>query len=160
LSIIINIIIIIIISSSSSSSSTFPLVTGIFSLVLLLLNQRRSPLLRLQVSDCSTVRIMYNVPSTAVFCSKSIECYPGVDSKFFFNPSVTLPVAVIITGMNTNFMFHIRCISIHTRISVSFLLPFTSHFLPLVLSHLSVRIFIIINIIIIIIIIVIISRSQ
>jgi hypothetical protein len=49
--------------SSSSSSS---LVTGLFSPVLLL-NQRWSSPLRLQVSDCSPFRIMCDVPSAAVF---------------------------------------------------------------------------------------------
>ena len=58
------------------------LVTGLFSPVLLL-NQRWSPPLRLQASHCSTFRIMCDVPSTAVFCSESIECFPGTASKFF-----------------------------------------------------------------------------
>jgi hypothetical protein len=52
------------------------LVTGPFFLVLLL-NQRWSPPLRLQASHCSTFRIMCHVPSIAVFCSESIECFPG-----------------------------------------------------------------------------------
>ena len=42
------------------------LVTGLFCLVLLL-NQRWSPTLRLQASHCSTFRIMCDVPSIAVF---------------------------------------------------------------------------------------------
>jgi hypothetical protein len=50
------------------------LVTGLFFLVLLL-NQRCSPPLGLQASHCSTFRIMCDVPSIAVFCSVSIECY-------------------------------------------------------------------------------------
>jgi hypothetical protein len=37
-----------------------------FPLVLLYLNQWCTPPLRLQVSDCSTLLIMCNVPSTAV----------------------------------------------------------------------------------------------
>jgi hypothetical protein len=73
------------------------LATGLFALVLLL-NQRRSPLLRLQVSDCSTFRIMCDVSSTAVFCSESIECFPGMTSKFFLQTFVTIAVAPIITG--------------------------------------------------------------
>jgi hypothetical protein len=48
------------------------------------LNQRRSaPFIR-QLSDCSTFRITCEVPTMAVFCSKSIECFPGTASKFFF----------------------------------------------------------------------------
>ena len=42
------------------------LVTGLFFLILLL-NQRWSPPLRLQTSHCSTFRIMCDVPSRAVF---------------------------------------------------------------------------------------------
>ena len=56
---------------------------------------------------------MCDVPSTAVFCSESIECFPGTVSKFFFKLLVTIPVAPIITGTIVHFRFHIRCISIH-----------------------------------------------
>jgi hypothetical protein len=48
----------------------FSLVTGLFFLSLLLLNQSRSPPLRLHVSNCSTFRIMCDVPSIAVCCSE------------------------------------------------------------------------------------------
>ena len=51
-----------------------------------------------QASHCSTFRIMCNVPSIAVFCSESIECFSGIVSKFFFKLLVTIPVAPIITG--------------------------------------------------------------
>ena len=88
------------------------LVTGLFFLVLLL-NQRWSPPLRLQASHCSTFRVMCDVPSIAVFCSESIECFPGTASKFFLKLLITIPVAPIITGMIVHFRFHIRCISIH-----------------------------------------------
>ena len=50
------------------------LVTGLFFPVLLL-NQRRSPPLRLQASHCSTFNIMCDIPSIAVFCSEFIEYY-------------------------------------------------------------------------------------
>ena len=88
------------------------LVTGPFFLVLLL-NQRWSPPLRLQASHCSTFRNMCDVPSIAVFCSESIECFPGTVSKFFLKLLVTIPVALIITGTIVHFRLHIRCISIH-----------------------------------------------
>ena len=94
-------------------------VTGIFFLVLLL-NQRWSPPLRLQASHCSTFRIMCDVPSIGVFCSESIECFPGIVSKFFFKPFVTIPVAPIITGMIVHFIFHIRCVPIHELLDFSF----------------------------------------
>jgi hypothetical protein len=77
------------------------------------LNQRRSPPLRLHVSVCSTVRIMCDVPCIVVFCSESIECFPGMASKFFLKHFVTTPEAPIITGIITHFRIHIRCISIH-----------------------------------------------
>ena len=87
------------------------LVTGLFCLVLLL-NQRLSPPLRLQVSHCSTFRIMCDVPSIAVFCSDSIECFPGTASKFLFRLLVTIPVAPIITGIIVHFRFIIIIIII------------------------------------------------
>jgi hypothetical protein len=58
------------------------LVTGFFFLVLIL-NQRWPPPHRLQVSHCSTFRIMCDVPNIAVFCSESVECYPGTASLRF-----------------------------------------------------------------------------
>ena len=88
------------------------LVTGLFSLVLLL-NQRWSPPLRLQASHCSTFRIMCDIPSIAVLCSESIECFPGTPSKFFLQLLVTIPVAPVIIGIIVHFRFHIRYISIH-----------------------------------------------
>ena len=41
---------------------------------------------------------MCAVTSIAVFCSESIECFPGTVSKFMLKLLVTIPVAPIITG--------------------------------------------------------------
>ena len=87
------------------------LVTGLFFPVLLL-NQRWSPPLTLQASHCTTFRIMCDVPSIVVFCSESIECFPGAAS--FIKLLVTIPVAPIITSIIVHFKFHIRCISVPT----------------------------------------------
>jgi hypothetical protein len=38
---------------------------------------------------------MCDVPSIAVFCSESIECFPGVSSKFFLKLLVTIPMAPV-----------------------------------------------------------------
>ena len=56
---------------------------------------------------------MCDVPSMAVFCSESIECFPGTVSKFFLKLLVTVQAAPIITGTIVHFRFHVRCISIH-----------------------------------------------
>ena len=92
---------------------------GHFFLVLLL-NQQWSPPLKLQASHCSIFRIMCDVPSVAVFCSESIECFPCIVSKFFFKLLVTIPVAPIITGTIVHFRFDIRCISIHKLLYFNF----------------------------------------
>jgi len=42
---------------------------------------------------------MCDVPSIAVFCSESIERFPGITSKFFLKLLVTIQVASIITGL-------------------------------------------------------------
>jgi hypothetical protein len=42
---------------------------------------------------------MCDIPSIAVFCSDSIECFPGTASKFFLKLIVTIPVAPNITGI-------------------------------------------------------------
>ena len=41
---------------------------------------------------------MCDVPSMAVFCSESIECFPDMTSKFLLKPFATIPVAPVITG--------------------------------------------------------------
>jgi hypothetical protein len=92
------------------------LVTGVFFLVLLA-NQRWFPPLRLQVSECSNF-LVCDVPSTAVFCSESVEGFPDMASKFVFKHFVTMSVAPVSTGIIIHLMFHTPCISI------SFLLPF------------------------------------
>jgi hypothetical protein len=42
---------------------------------------------------------MCDVPSTAVFCSESIECFPGRASKFFFKFFFTIPAAPMFIGI-------------------------------------------------------------
>ena len=74
---------------------------------------------------------MCDVPSLAVFCSESIECFPGTASKFFFRLLVTIPVAPIITCIIVHFRFHIRCNSVHKLLyfnffSASFCITFLS----------------------------------
>ena len=92
------------------------LVTGPFFLVLLL-NQRWSPPLRLQASHSSTFRIMCDVPSIAVFCSESIECFPGTASKFSLSFSL---LSQRLQFLMVHFRFHIRSISIHKILYFNF----------------------------------------
>ena len=127
--------------------------------LVLLLNQRWSPPLRLQASHCSTFHIMYDVPSIAVFCSESIECFPGTAaSKFFPKLLVTIPVAPIITGTIVHFRFYIRCISIHRLLYFNFFsTSFCTTFLSAgIATSISVHVFSFLFLIIIIIIIIII----
>ena len=60
----------------------------------------------------SIVCFMCDVPSIAVFCGESIECFPGTASKFFLKPFVSFPVAPVFTGIILYFRFHIHCILI------------------------------------------------
>jgi hypothetical protein len=94
------------------SSSSFLVKGFLSSLVLLLLSQLWTPPLRLQVSACSTFLMMCDVPSMAVFCKESIECCPGIVSRYFCKLLLTISVAPMITGMTNHFMFHILWISI------------------------------------------------
>jgi len=106
------------------------LVTGLFFLALLLLNQWRSPPLRFQSSDCNTFHIMCDVPGICVFCSASIKSFGGMASKFFHKPFLTLPMAAAITGIMMHLKFYIHCISIHKLLYFSFFSPsFCSTFL-------------------------------
>ena len=111
--------------------------------LVLLLNQQWSPPLRLQASHCSTYRIMCDVPSIAVFCSESVECFPGIVSKFFFKLLVTIPVAPIITGTIVHFRFHIRYISVHKLLYFNFFsASFCTTFLSAgIATSISVRVF-------------------
>jgi len=90
------------------------LVTGLSSHILLW-NKWYSLLLRLQVSDSSAFWIMCDIPSIAVSCSECTVCFPGIPSKFFFQLSFTILVALII-----HFMFHIHCLSVHKLVYFSF----------------------------------------
>jgi len=65
---------------------------------------------------------MCDVPSIAVICSESIECFLGTVSKFFFKLLVTIPVDPIITGTIVHLRFHIRCISIRKLLYFNLLL--------------------------------------
>src|SRR5215475_11971158 len=118
------------------------LVTGLFFLVIHL-NQQRSPPLRLQASHCSTFRIMCDVPSTAVFCSESIECFPGTASKFFLKLLITVPLAPIVTGIIVHFRFHICYIYIHKLLYFNFFsASFCTTFLSVgIATSISVHVF-------------------
>jgi len=97
---------------------------------------------RLQVSHCISFRIMCDVSSIAVFSSQSIKMFPGMATRFFLKPFVIIPVAPITTGIFIHFLFYLRCISIHKLLYFSFFpLPFTRHFCPWELPHLSVCMF-------------------
>ena len=65
---------------------------------------------------------MCDVPSIAVFCTESIECFRGISSKFFLKFLVTIPVAPIITGTIVHFKFHIRFISVHKILYFNFII--------------------------------------
>jgi hypothetical protein len=116
------------------------LVTGFLSsLVLLLLSQRWTPPLRLHVSACSTFLMMCDVRSMAVFCKESIECCPGIVSRYFCKLLLTIPVAPMITGMTKRFMFHILRISVFRFYTlISFQLTFVLHSYLMVLLHQSI----------------------
>jgi hypothetical protein len=63
---------------------------------------------------------MCDVPSIAVFCSESVECFPGIPSRFFLKLFVTITVAPILTGMIVHFRFHICCVCcISTTVKLS-----------------------------------------
>jgi len=78
-----------------------------------------------------------------VFCSESIECFPGTASKFFLKLLVTIPVAPLITGTIVHFRFHIRCISVHKLLYFNFFsASFCTTFLPAgIATSISVYVF-------------------
>jgi len=46
---------------------------------------------------------MCDVPSIAVFCSESIEFFPGTASKFFFRLLVIIIIIIIIISSNLTY---------------------------------------------------------
>jgi hypothetical protein len=48
-----------------------------------------------------------------LFCSEFMECLPGISSRYFLRPLVTVPVAPMTVGITEHFMFHFRWISTH-----------------------------------------------
>jgi len=60
----------------------------------------------------STFRIMCAVPNMAVFCSSLTSWFPGMLLTYFLNDFEIVPVAPIISGINLDFTFHMRCISV------------------------------------------------
>jgi hypothetical protein len=51
--------------------------------------------------------MMCEFPSMVVFCRESIESCPGIVSRHFCKFLLTIPVALMFTGMTKHFMFHI-----------------------------------------------------
>jgi hypothetical protein len=81
--------------------------------------------------DCSTFLIMCNVPSMAVFCRESIECSPGIVSRYSFSPLVTIPVASVITGMTKHFIFYIHWMSILRFLCFNFFFSLLLYYIPI-----------------------------
>jgi len=114
------------------------LVTGPFFLVFLL-NQRWSSPLTLQASHCSTFRITCDVPSIAVFCSESIECFPVQLPNFSLSFSLlSLWLQLLLVQSYISGSTFLVSLYINSCILTYFPLPFAQHFCPRVLPHLTV----------------------
>jgi hypothetical protein len=88
--------------------------TGPFSQVLLLSKQRRSRTaqaagFRLQYFQCC---VLFHVQLS--LCTEYIECFPGVDFKFFFKAAVAIMVAPVVNCYNHT--FHVpHSLQLYTR---------------------------------------------
>jgi hypothetical protein len=58
--------------------------------------------------------------SLDVFCIESIECFPGIASRFFLELFVTISMAPVMTCITAHFRFHFRCISIPKLVYFNF----------------------------------------
>ena len=54
----------------------------------------------------STFRRMCAVPSTAVFCTSLVSCFPGMLPRYCLSDSVMVPFNPIIIGITSDFTFH------------------------------------------------------
>jgi len=89
------------------------------------------PLLRLQVPDCSTFCIVCDVPSIAVFCSESVECFLGMASKyvlktFLYCSSVSIYYPCIHTFHVPHSLYSIHILLYFSFFSASFCMTFLS----------------------------------
>ena len=128
-------VIVVIIITTIIVAVILSLITGLFFPVLLL-NQRRSHLLRFLVFYCSTFRIMYDVPSIGAFLLNLLDVFlvwlPNCPLKLLFLFQwLLLPPVWSYTSCST---FGVSP-QIKSSILLSFLLPFAWHFYPLVLPH-------------------------
>jgi hypothetical protein len=64
---------------------------------------------------------MCDVPCIAAFCSETTECFPGMASKFFLKPFVTILEAPIITGI----IIHLKLLLLFIFLFFLLLLPQT-----------------------------------
>ena len=92
-----------VVSSSSSSSSSACLLSQSFSPWHFSSSASCNPH---HSRFCSTFCITRDVPSTAVFCSESVECFPGMACRFFFKPFVTISVALIVAFCSCCYQDH------------------------------------------------------
>jgi len=74
---------------------------------------------------------MCDVPSIAVFCKETLECLPGMVSRYFFITFVIIRVAPVVTGIILHCRFHVRFISMRPLafyfiFSASFCMTFLS----------------------------------
>ena len=81
------------------------LVNGIFFPVLLL--KSSDPHRSRFKFHTAVYSVLCDVPSIAVFCSESIECFPATASRLFLYLLDTTQVAPITTGNIIDFRFHI-----------------------------------------------------
>lgn len=101
-------------------------ITDLFSLVFIVYQQWSTPI-RLQDSDSSTCHIMCDVPRTIIFCSEHTKCFPHKAYKFFFKPTVTIPVASIMAD-TYNRALHVHSSLYVYTLTLLFELLFSFHF--------------------------------
>jgi hypothetical protein len=55
-----------------------------------------------------------------VFCNESMECLPGISSRYILSPLVIVPVAPMTTDITERLMFYIRWIYMYTFLYFNF----------------------------------------
>ena len=73
--------------------------------------------------NTSTFRSLCAVPNMAVFYSSLISSFPGMLLRYLLNDCEMGPDAHIITGINSAFTFHMRCIYIVRSLYIRILSP-------------------------------------
>ena len=105
----------------------------------------RFPMLNLLYFYISIFQSMDTVPSTTVFCSSLVSCFPGMLLRYFLNYFEMVTVATLITGITFVFTCHMHCIALRVLLRY-----FLNDFEMVTVSYLIVVVVVVVVVIVVV----------